>query len=59
MKKFIKKLIKKIKSLWQKYQPIPEKSLLEKEEKVKRKSVKVQKINTSLNTGDKGKKKKS
>lgn len=57
MKKIIQKLIKKIKSLWQKETPSPVKSLSVKEEKVKRKSVKVQKISKSPNTGGKGKKK--
>jgi hypothetical protein len=55
MIKFIKKLIKKIKSIWQKETQNPVKSVLVKGEKVKRKSVKVQKINKSPNTGGKGK----
>lgn len=55
MKSFIKKLIKKIKSIWQKETQSPAKSLSVKGEKVKRKSVKVQKINKSPNTGGKDK----
>lgn len=51
----MKKLIKFIKSLWQKETQNPVKSPLVKEEKVKRKSVKVQKISKSPNTGGKGK----
>lgn len=53
MKSFIKKLIKKIKSIWQKETQSRAKSVSVKEEKVKRKSVKVQKINKSPNTGGK------
>ena len=51
MTKFIKKLIKKIKSIWQKETQSPVKSALVKGEKVKRKSVKVQKISKSPSTG--------
>jgi len=53
MIKFIKKLIKKIKSIWQKETQNPAKSVSVKGEKVKRKSVKVQKISKSPNTGGK------
>jgi hypothetical protein len=53
----MKKIIEFLKSIvWQKQVQNQEKSPLVKEEKVKRKSVKVQKISKSPNTGVKAKK---